>query len=135
MAIYCANFLLYYGKIHSKLPIFCVKSVKIYTRQKNLHEHARGARDEYQVWKYLRSSIEYKWKPDSSMRTSDNIWDYLRKSIEYPRTSEHIKILDGWLSQTRLILDARWREGDNKYKWRLIASTPSFDQLFPHVKL
>ena len=27
----------YYGKIHSKLPIFCVKSVKIYTAQKNLH--------------------------------------------------------------------------------------------------
>ena len=32
-----ANFLRYYGKIHSKLPIFRVKSVKIYTRQKNLH--------------------------------------------------------------------------------------------------
>ena len=29
-----ANFLLYYGKIHSKLPIFRVKSVKIYTGQK-----------------------------------------------------------------------------------------------------
>ena len=27
----------YYGKIHSKLPIFCVTSVKIYTGQKNLH--------------------------------------------------------------------------------------------------
>ena len=33
-----ANFLRYYGKIHSKLPIFCVKSVKIYSR------------DKYQVW-------------------------------------------------------------------------------------
>ena len=32
-----ANFLRYYGKIHSKLPIFRVKSVKIYTGQKNLH--------------------------------------------------------------------------------------------------
>ena len=32
-----ANFLHYYGKIHSKLPIFRVKSVKIYTCQKNLH--------------------------------------------------------------------------------------------------
>ena len=30
-----ANFLHYYGKIHSKLPIFRVKSVKIYTGQKN----------------------------------------------------------------------------------------------------
>ena len=29
-----ANFLRYYGKIHSKLPIFGVKSVKIYTGQK-----------------------------------------------------------------------------------------------------
>ena len=32
-----AKFLRYYGKIHSKLPIFRVKSVKIYTGQKNLH--------------------------------------------------------------------------------------------------
>ena len=30
---YIANFLRYYGKIHSKLPIFRVKSVKIYTGQ------------------------------------------------------------------------------------------------------
>ena len=44
-----ANFLRYYGKIHSKLPIFCVKSVKIYTGQKNLHENSRGSRDKYQV--------------------------------------------------------------------------------------
>ena len=29
----------YYGKIHRKLPIFCVKSVKIYTRQIFLHRH------------------------------------------------------------------------------------------------
>merc|ERR1712218_507381 len=28
------NFLRYYGKIHSKLPIFCVKSLTIYTGQK-----------------------------------------------------------------------------------------------------
>ena len=40
-----ANFLRYYGKIHSKLPIFCVKSVKIYTGQKNLHRYTRGIRD------------------------------------------------------------------------------------------
>ena len=40
----------YYGKIHSKLPIFRVKSVKIYTGQKNLHGHVRGDRDKYQVW-------------------------------------------------------------------------------------
>ena len=34
-----ANFLRYYGKIHSKLPIFRVKSVKIYTGQFFLHRH------------------------------------------------------------------------------------------------
>ena len=44
-----ANFLRQYGKIHSKLPNFCVKSVKIYTGQKNLHEYTRGARDKYKV--------------------------------------------------------------------------------------
>ena len=41
-----ANFLRYYGKIHSELPIFRVKSVKIYTAQKNLHENSR---DKYEV--------------------------------------------------------------------------------------
>ena len=44
-----ANFLHYYGKIHSKLSIFRVKSVRIYTDQKNLHEYIRGVRDKYQV--------------------------------------------------------------------------------------
>ena len=52
-----------YGKIHSKLPIFCVITAK-YTvncqffalnlwkftpAKKNLHKHARGARDKYQA--------------------------------------------------------------------------------------
>ena len=32
-----ANFLRYYGKIHSKLPIFRVKSAKIYTGQKKIY--------------------------------------------------------------------------------------------------
>ena len=44
-----ANFLRYYGQIHSKLPIFRVKSVKIYAGQKNLHEYIRGVRDKYEV--------------------------------------------------------------------------------------
>ena len=43
------NFLGYYGKIHSKLPIFRVKSVKIYTAQKYLHENSHGFRDKYEV--------------------------------------------------------------------------------------
>ena len=52
-----ANFLHYYSKIHSKLPIFRVKSVKIYTGQKNLHEHVRGVRDKYQVWSGMGMNI------------------------------------------------------------------------------
>ena len=46
----------YTGKIfveknlHRKTPIFRVKSEKIYTGQKNLHEYIRGARDKYEVW-------------------------------------------------------------------------------------
>ena len=40
----------YYGKIHIKLPIFRVKSVKFTPAKKNLHGHVRGERDKYQVW-------------------------------------------------------------------------------------
>ena len=43
------NFLRYYGKIHSKLPIFRVKSVKIYTSQKKLHKYICAVRDKYEV--------------------------------------------------------------------------------------
>ena len=35
-----------YDKIHSKLPIFCVKFTPA---KKNLHGHVRGDRDKYQV--------------------------------------------------------------------------------------
>ena len=34
------------------MPIFRVKSVKIYTGQKKLHEYIRGVRDKYEVCKY-----------------------------------------------------------------------------------
>ena len=44
-----ANFLRYYGKIHCKLPIFCLKSVKIYTGQKKFTRYIRGVRDKYEV--------------------------------------------------------------------------------------
>merc|ERR1719350_2437524 len=44
-----ANFLRYYGKIHSKLPIFCIKSVKIYTGQKKFTRIYSWLRDKYQV--------------------------------------------------------------------------------------
>ena len=52
-----AKFLRYYGKLQSKLPIFCVKSVKIYTVQKNLHENSRGFRDKYEVWVRLSQNV------------------------------------------------------------------------------
>ena len=35
------------------MPIFRVKSVKIYTGQKNLHEYVRGVRVKYEVCDYL----------------------------------------------------------------------------------
>ena len=43
-----ANFLRYFGKIHSKLPIFPVKSEKIYTGQKNLHGRRQWC--PWQIW-------------------------------------------------------------------------------------
>ena len=39
------------------MPIFCVKSVKIYTGQKNLHEYIRGIRDKYEVCGQPNSKI------------------------------------------------------------------------------
>ena len=44
------------------MPIFRVKSVKIYTGQKKIYTSAaRGARDKYQVWSvlYLTSAEPY----------------------------------------------------------------------------
>ena len=41
------------------MPIFRVKSVKIYTGQKNLHEHVRGVRVKYQVWDFERGLHRY----------------------------------------------------------------------------
>ena len=40
------------------MPIFRVKSVKIYTGQKNLHEYTRGARDKYEVWQLVVHSMQ-----------------------------------------------------------------------------
>ena len=40
------------------MPIFRVKSVKIYTGQKNLHWYIRGIRDKYQVWVVKALSVE-----------------------------------------------------------------------------
>ena len=39
------------------MPIFRVKSVKIYTGQKNLHEYIRAVRDKYQVCTKSTSEI------------------------------------------------------------------------------
>ena len=59
MTKYTVNcqFLRYYGKIHSKLPIFCAISIKIYTGQKNLHENSRDFRDKYEVCFHVNGEI------------------------------------------------------------------------------
>ena len=41
------------------MPIFRVKSVKIYTGQKKLHGYIRGIRDKLEVW--TMSPIELSW--------------------------------------------------------------------------
>ena len=46
------------------MPIFRVKSVKIYTGQKNLHGYTRGIRDELEVWHihhYYTPSHTHRW--------------------------------------------------------------------------
>ena len=80
-----ANFLRYYGKIHSKLPIFRVKSVKIYTGQKKFTREFSWL--SWQIW----GMTEYKplesqhpiltWeytKVTSVLRFED--WSYKRHS-------------------------------------------------------
>ena len=49
------------------MPIFWVKSVKIYTGQKNLLGYTRGSRDKYEVWMH---DIEIA-KEDSSLDQFD----------------------------------------------------------------
>ena len=72
------------------MPIFCVKSVKIYTGQKNLHKYVRGVRDKYQVCPFplpmplwdnswatfetiLATTLTYFW--DNFFTTSGQPWD------------------------------------------------------------
>ena len=50
-----ANFLRYYGKIHSKLPIFRVKSVKIYTGQKKFTRASLVG--SWQIWGMLLPTL------------------------------------------------------------------------------
>ena len=50
-----AKFLWYYGKIHSKLPIFCVKSVKIYTGQKKFTREFSWL--SWQIWGMQASAM------------------------------------------------------------------------------
>ena len=50
-----ANFLCYYGKIHSKLPIFRVKSVKIYTGQKKFTRASLVG--SWQIWGMITSTF------------------------------------------------------------------------------
>ena len=58
------------------MPIFRVKSVKIYTGQKNLHEHVRGVRDKYQVCltgMSVRPDFRINFLSRSSMLNINNI--------------------------------------------------------------
>ena len=74
-----ANFLRYYSKIHSKLPIFRVKSVKIYTGQKKLHEPRSWARDKYEV---CTSQPNVSNDDDDASRRSKNIVEDKYRKIE-----------------------------------------------------
>ena len=56
------------------MPIFRVKSVKIYTGQKKLHEYIRGVRDKYQVRSWIIGISNTKclqWT--GSRQTSSNV--------------------------------------------------------------
>ena len=58
----------YYGKIHSKLPIFRVKSVKIYTGQKKITRIY--AWDPWQIWGMVTWSLGMEWKVKCLAKTN-----------------------------------------------------------------
>ena len=64
-----ANFLRYYSKIHSKLPIFRVKSVKFTPAKKNLHEYIHGVRDKYQVCNHDEHDVHGEYEDQLIMMT------------------------------------------------------------------
>ena len=78
----------YYGKINSKLPIFRVKSVKIYTGQKIYTDGVSRVSDNYQVWvRYSRATIQrtrigLEYNPRDKAKKLDSV---LKKSPENQR--------------------------------------------------
>ena len=47
----------YYAKYTVNCQFFALNLEKITPTQKKLHEHARGARDKYQVWLWSSSAV------------------------------------------------------------------------------
>ena len=68
------QFLRYYRKIHSKLPIFRIKSVKNYTGQKKLHKYIRGVRDKYEVCQHL-PGVGGRQREDARSWREDSGWE------------------------------------------------------------
>ena len=58
----------YYGKIHSKLPIFCIKSVKIYTGQKKITREFSWL--SWQIW-----GMHREWKKLDNARSNIR-WEF-----------------------------------------------------------
>ena len=84
----------YYDKIHSKLPIFRVKSVKIYTRQFFLHRHRLWCL--WQIWgMYLSLLILTNKHTDSdpeSYLNTNNAMD-IKKCLQLEYTSHSWQLL------------------------------------------
>ena len=58
------------------MPIFRVKSVKMYTGQKNLHRYIRGIRDKYQVCVYARAHPLLAKMPPGPSVTKKCLWRF-----------------------------------------------------------
>ena len=71
-----------YDKLHSKLPIFRVKSEKIYTGQKKIYTGAaRGARDKYEVWRHLAPDDPHQIIVSSSVTFMENSYKLAKRCI------------------------------------------------------
>ena len=100
-------FLRYLGKIHSKLPIVCLKSVKIYTSQKNF-------------------TRIYSWR-------SWEIWGMIIP--KYSRQVAHYILVSIFLSSYSLLLDLNWRtilfSQSSTISWPSEISVLEPESLFP----
>ena len=102
-----ANFLRYYGKIHSKLTIFCVKSVKIYTGQKKFTRTCSWG-----SWQISGMKIPFKWIIHSQNTLSIIVvFAQSPKSVERAvfslKVREHIRsqgplLLEIWIGQQQI---------------------------------